>query len=89
MTVLEIPWERAGVIAPGLPILPHGVERHPVPGGGTRALPIYKGDENRQALKPKSMLPIGRTPGDRKGPPGHEKSSKICEHVTGIRQKGQ
>ena len=42
---IEHPWEKRGVIAPGLPILPHGVERHPVPGGGSRAVPIYKGDE--------------------------------------------
>ena len=33
--VFEVPWERSGVIAPGLPILPHGIERHPVPGGGS------------------------------------------------------
>ena len=43
--VFEIPWERKGVITPGLPILPHGVERHPVPGGGSRAVAIHKGDE--------------------------------------------
>ena len=43
--VFETPYERAGVVAPGLPILPHGVERHPVPGGGSRAAPIKKGDE--------------------------------------------
>jgi aminomethyltransferase len=41
----ERPYARAGVITPGLPILPHGVERHPVPGGGTRAVKIGKGDE--------------------------------------------
>ena len=45
MGIIEHPWERAGVITPGLPILPHGVERHPVPGGGSRAVPVYKGDE--------------------------------------------
>ncbi|MEM6308764.1 MAG: DUF1989 domain-containing protein [Pseudomonadota bacterium] len=45
MGFIEHPWERAGVITPGLPILPHGVERHPVPGGGSRAVPISKGDE--------------------------------------------
>ena len=45
MGFIEHPWERAGVITPGLPILPHGVERHPVPGGGSRAIPISKGDE--------------------------------------------
>jgi len=43
--VFEVPFERRGVITPGLPILPHGVERHPVPGGGTRAVRIDKGDE--------------------------------------------
>lgn len=45
MGFIEHPWERAGVVTPGLPILPHGVERHPIPGGGSRALPIHKGDE--------------------------------------------
>lgn len=43
--VFESPYERKGIITPGLPILPHGVERHPVPGGGSRAVPIFKGDE--------------------------------------------
>lgn len=41
----EHPWERRGIVMPGLPILPHGTERHPVPGGGSRAVPVYKGDE--------------------------------------------
>ncbi len=41
----EVPYERHGIKAPGLPILPLGVERHPVPPGGTRAVPIRKGDE--------------------------------------------
>ena len=59
MGFLEHPWERAkekaGVITPGLPILPHGVERHPIPGGGSRAVPIHKGDEisvlNKEGLQ--------------------------------------
>ena len=42
---IEHPWERRGIVSPGLPILPHGVERHPVPGGGSRAVPVYRGDE--------------------------------------------
>lgn len=58
--VFETPYERAGVITPGLPILPHGVERYPVPGGGTRAVPIYKGDEitvqDREGLQPVEMV---------------------------------
>ena len=55
MGFIEHPWERAGVITPGLPILPHGVERHPVPGGGSRAVPISRGDEisvlNKEGLQ--------------------------------------
>ncbi len=41
----QTPYERAGVITPGLPILPHGTERHPIPGGGSRGVAIDKGDE--------------------------------------------
>ena len=55
MPVFEVPWERKGVITPGLPILPHGVERHPVPGGGSRAVPINRGDgiivQDREGLQ--------------------------------------
>lgn len=60
MGFIEHPWERAGVITPGLPILPHGVERHPVPGGGSRAVPIYKGDEvsilDKEGLQPGELV---------------------------------
>jgi aminomethyltransferase len=35
----------SGVVKPGLPVLPEGVERHPVPGGGSRAVPVFAGDE--------------------------------------------
>lgn len=45
LPVFETPHERSGVVAPGLPILPRGVERHPVPGGGSRSVRIFKGDE--------------------------------------------
>lgn len=52
---IEHPWERHGVTTPGLPILPHGVERHPVPGGGSRAVQIFRGDAisvlNRDGLQ--------------------------------------
>ena len=43
--VFETPFERAGVIQTGLPVLQPGVERHPVPGGGSRAVPVFAGDE--------------------------------------------
>ena len=52
----ETPYERRGVITPGLPVLPHGTERYPVPGGGSRAVKIDKGDEisvmDREGLQP-------------------------------------
>ena len=43
--IFETPYERAGVIVPGMPVLQPGVERHPVPGGGSRTVPIMAGDE--------------------------------------------
>lgn len=42
---LEAPFARSGVLSPGLPVLPPGMERHPVPGGGSRAVEIRAGDE--------------------------------------------
>lgn len=58
--VFEKPFERAGVLIPGLPVLPPGVERHPVPGGGSRAVPIFNGDEitlqDREGLQPVEMV---------------------------------
>ncbi len=57
--IFEMPYERAGVIAPGLPVLPHGVQRYPVPGGGSRAVRIDKGDEfsvlDREGLQPAEL----------------------------------
>ncbi|WP_158275456.1 DUF1989 domain-containing protein [Maritimibacter sp. 55A14] len=58
--VFETPYERHGVLTPGLPILPHGTERHPVPGGGSRAVQISAGDEisllNREGLQPGELV---------------------------------
>ncbi len=55
-----VPWERSGVIAPGLPILPHGIERYPVPGGGSRAVQVFKGDgiivQDREGLQPGELV---------------------------------
>lgn len=66
--VFETPFQRAGVLTPGLPVLPAGVERHPVPGGGSRAVPISKGDEitvqDREGLQPVELVffaPDGRS----------------------------
>ena len=56
----EKPYERAGILVPGLPILPHGTERHPIPPGGSRALELRAGDEitvvDRQGLQPAEVL---------------------------------
>ena len=44
-TRFERPTKLGQTIVPGLPLLPHGVERHVVPGGGSRGIKIDKGDE--------------------------------------------
>jgi aminomethyltransferase len=58
--VFETPYERRGVLVPGLPILPHGTERHPIPGGGSRAVRIEAGDEitllDREGLQPAELV---------------------------------
>lgn len=58
--VFETPYERRGIVAPGLPILPQGVERHPIPPGGSRAVPIERGDEvsvlDPQGLQPAELV---------------------------------
>ena len=43
--IFETPFERKGIVTPGVPILPKGTERHPVPGGGSRALSVSAGDQ--------------------------------------------
>ena len=43
--VRPVPTVRGSVLIPGLPVLPPNVERHPVPGGGTRTLTLDAGDE--------------------------------------------
>ena len=56
----ERPSKAGQAIIPGLPILPHGVERHVVPGGGSRGVRIDKGDEitvvDREGLQPAEMV---------------------------------
>jgi aminomethyltransferase len=66
--IFETPYERGGIISPGLPVLPHGVERHPVPGGGSRAVAIGRGDEisvlDREGLQSAELVfftPDGRS----------------------------
>ncbi|MFQ5624106.1 MAG: DUF1989 domain-containing protein [Paracoccaceae bacterium] len=58
--VFETHHERNGIRNPGLPILPHGMERYVIPGGGSRAVGIEKGDEislvDREGLQPVEMV---------------------------------
>ena len=65
---LEKPFEQAGVRVPGLPVLPPGVERYPVPAGGTRALEVEAGDDicvvDPEGLQPAELAfftPDGRS----------------------------
>src|SRR5690606_19644948 len=65
---LERPMVRGGVLIPGLPVLPPGTERHPVPGGGSRAVAIEAGDTitvvDREGLQPCEIVffdPEGRS----------------------------
>ena len=69
---IYLPFERVTALGaarvPGLPILPHGTERHPVPGGGSRAVRIEAGDEiwivDREGLQPAELTffaPDGRS----------------------------
>lgn len=58
--VFESASERNGILSPGLPVLPHGVERYPVAGGGSRAVKIDRGDEitlvDREGKQPVEMV---------------------------------
>ena len=60
LEAFERPTERAGIIYPGLPILPEGVERHPIPAGGTRSVEVFKGDEitlvDRDGMQPAEVV---------------------------------
>ena len=59
---LEFPTPKyiSGVLAPGLPVLPEGMERHPIPGGGSRAVEIFAGDiltiQDVEGLQPVELV---------------------------------
>src|SRR5690625_1542400 len=70
----ERPTVRGGVLVPGLPVLPPGMERHSVPGGGSRAVEIEAGDVitivDREGLQPGELVlfdPEGRADPSRLG----------------------
>ena len=43
--IAPAPGRWGSVLIPGIPVLPPNVERHPVPGGGTRTVTLDPGDE--------------------------------------------
>lgn len=62
------PFSRSGVSVPGMPVLPHNVERFSIPGGGSRALEVVAGDtvhvldsEGLQAVELVHFTPDGRS----------------------------
>ena len=62
------PFSRAGVSTPGISVLPDNVERHTVPGGGSRALEVEAGDivnvldvEGLQAVELVHFTPDGKS----------------------------
>ena len=63
--VLPAPTRRGAVLVPGLPVLPPNVERHPVPGGGTRTLTLDAGDEltviDREGRQPCELVVFDAT----------------------------
>ncbi len=94
-TFIEHPWERAGVVTPGLPILPHGVERHPIPGGGSRAVPIFKGDEisvlDKDGLQPGEMVffsPDRKSDAAKLGARGFGRPTRIIETLANGSRSG-
>ena len=84
--VLEVPWERGGIVAPGLPVLPPGVERHPVPGGGSRAVAVSAGDEilvmDREGLQEGELVffaPDGRSDAGLIGALGRGRPTRVID----------
>ena len=72
------PSGRNGVRLPGLPVLPPGVERLVVPGGGSRSVAVYAGDEisvfdpaGRQPVELVLFAPDGRSDAAMLGRSGH------------------
>ncbi len=86
----ETPYERAGVISPGLPVLPHGTERYPVSGGGSRAVSINAGDIftllDREGLQPGELVffaPDGRSKAAMIGATGSGRPTGIAAVLAG------
>nr|MBX2884891.1 DUF1989 domain-containing protein [Granulosicoccus sp.] len=80
------PYQKGSVLVPGLPTLAPGVERHPVPGGGSRAVEIIAGDTfsvlDEQGLQSAELVFF--TPDGRSDPAVFGVASGVA--ATGIQQ---
>ena len=86
----ETPYERSGIITPGLPVLQPGVERHPVPGGGSRAIPVDRGDEicvldfeGKQPVEIVFFASDGRSDPGLIGASGNRRPFRLAVHLGG------
>ncbi len=87
MSSYVAPFTRSGVSTPGLPVLPDNVERHVVPGGGSRAMEVEAGDvvnvldvSGLQRVELVHFTPDGRSDAAMLGKPG--KGSATGLHST-------
>lgn len=78
------PYEQHGVLTPGLPLLPHGVERYPIAGGGSYAVQLTRGDEiaivDREGLQPAEVVffsPDGSSDAAMLGASGGEDAGRL------------
>ncbi|MEM8699136.1 MAG: DUF1989 domain-containing protein, partial [Pseudomonadota bacterium] len=90
LAAFERPQTLGKVLLPGMPLLPHGMERYPVPGGGSRAVPVYAGDEicvvDREGLQPAELTifaPDGRSDAGMLGRAGQGAPGGLQQALTG------
>ena len=90
-TRFERPTKLGQAIVPGLPLLPHGVERYVVPGGGSRGIKIDKGDEitvvDREGLQLGEMVLFAPDGSSDAGMIG-AKGSGQAEHLINLLNSG-
>ena len=92
----ENPTTLGKALVPGIPILPHGVERHIVPGGGSRGIKIDKGDEitvvDSQGLQMAEMVffaPNGISDAGMIGAKGQGRANNIINLLSSGDESGQ
>ncbi len=85
-SVTPAPFCRAGINVPGMPVLPDNIERHVIPGGGSRALEVEAGDvinvqdtEGLQLVECVHFTPDGKSDAGKLGATGDR-------HATGLQQ---